>query len=125
MIVELLVVANPDPDSRLPYLIRLPLGGGLVFATSDTWPRTKGLYCHRLDIADWPAEPVIVDRVALNSCTRRGAAIDVVAAEVFAPSAQPSSAELRAWATDNGFAVSDRGRVPKTVLQAWHEAHRR
>lgn len=78
--VELLVVANPDPDSRLPYLIRLPLGGGLVFATSDTWPRTKGLYCHRLDIADWPAEPVIVDRVALSSCTRRGAAIDVVAA---------------------------------------------
>lgn len=78
--MELLIATNPDPDSRLPYLIRLPLGGGLIFATSDVWPRTKGLYCHRLDIADWPADPVIVDRVALSSCIRRGAAIDVVAA---------------------------------------------
>lgn len=78
-IVELLIATNPNPDSRLPYLIRLPLGGGLIFATSDVWPRTKGLYCHRLDIADWPADPVIVDRVALRSCSRRGAAIDVVA----------------------------------------------
>lgn len=78
--MELLIATNPNPDSRLPYLIRLPLGGGLIFATSDVWPRTKGLYCHRLDIADWPADPVIVDRIALSSCTRRGAAIDVVAA---------------------------------------------
>lgn len=50
--VELLVAANPAEDSRLPYLIRLPVGAGLVFATSDVWPRTKALYCHRLDIAD-------------------------------------------------------------------------
>lgn len=78
--MELLVVANPNPGSRLPYPIRLPLEAGLVFATSDVWPRTKGLYCHRLDIADWPADTVYVDRVELRSCTRRGAAIDVVAA---------------------------------------------
>jgi hypothetical protein len=78
--VELLIVANPNPDSRLPYLIRLPLGGGLVFATSDVWPRTKALYCHRLDIAEWPHDPVLIDRVELRSCSRRGAAIDVVAA---------------------------------------------
>lgn len=78
--VELLVAANPAEDSRLPYLIRLPVGAGLVFATSDVWPRTKALYCHRLDIADWPADPVVVDRVELRSCSRRGAAIDVVAA---------------------------------------------
>lgn len=51
----------------------------MVFATSDVWPRTKALYCHRLDIADWPEDAVIVDRVELRSCTRRGAAVDVVA----------------------------------------------
>ena len=36
---ELLIALNPDPDSRLPYLLRLPLGGGMVFRTSGTWPR--------------------------------------------------------------------------------------
>ncbi|WP_204079695.1 ERCC4 domain-containing protein [Mycobacterium riyadhense] len=78
--MELLVAANPDTGSRLPYLIRVPVGSGLVFATSDVWPRTKALYCHRLDIADWPDDAVVVDRVELRSCSRRGAAIDVVAA---------------------------------------------
>lgn len=78
--MELLVAANPDAGSRLPYLIRVPMGAGLVFATSDVWPRTKALYCHRLDVADWPEDAVVVDRVELRSCSRRGAAIDVVAA---------------------------------------------
>lgn len=77
--VELLIAANPNTESRLPYLIRVPLGGGLVFATSDVWPRTKALYCHRLDLADWPDGAALVDRIELRSCSRRGGAIDVVA----------------------------------------------
>ena len=75
---ELLVAVNPDPDSRLPYLIRLPLGPGLVFATSGTWPRTKALFCYPLDSGDWPGEPDIVERTPVRSCRRRGAAIDLV-----------------------------------------------
>lgn len=33
---ELLIAVNPDPDpdSRLGYLLRLPLGDGMVFRTS-------------------------------------------------------------------------------------------
>ncbi len=77
--MELLLARNPDPDSRLPYLLRLPLGSGLVFRTKGTWPRTSALYCHPVPIDDWPDEPEIVERVALRACTRRGAAIDVVA----------------------------------------------
>ncbi|WP_221585849.1 Lsr2 family protein [Microbacterium sp. G2-8] len=30
---------------------------------------------------------------------------------------------VRAWARDNGYTVSDRGRVPETVLQAYDAAH--
>jgi len=77
--VELLVTGNPDPDSRLPYLIRVPVGEGLVFATSGTWPRMKALYCHPIPIDEWPAGTEVVERVELRSCRRRGAAIDVVA----------------------------------------------
>lgn len=78
--MELLVVRNPDPDSSLPFLMRLPLGrDGLVFRTKGSWPRTSALYCHPVPADEWPAEPEIVERVPLRSCARRGAAIDVVA----------------------------------------------
>jgi hypothetical protein len=78
--VELLIARNPDPDSTLPFLLRLPMGAqGLVFRTKGTWPRTNALYCHPVAADEWPAEPDIVERVALRSCARRGAAIDVVA----------------------------------------------
>lgn len=74
----MLIAANPDPDSRLPYLVRLPLAGGMVFRTAGTWPRTKALYCHPMPIEEWPAGPEIVERVPLRACRRRGAAIDLV-----------------------------------------------
>jgi hypothetical protein len=76
--VELVIARNPDPESRLPYLLWVPLGGGMVFSTAGTWPRTKALYCHPLGLEDWPDEPEIVERVGLRSCRRRGVAIDLI-----------------------------------------------
>jgi hypothetical protein len=76
--VELLIARNPDPDSKLPYLMRLPLAGGMVFRTSGTWPRTKALYCYPVSADEWPGDPDIVERVRLRSCVRRGAAIDLI-----------------------------------------------
>ena len=71
------VVRNPDPDSRLPYLISLPLAeGALVLKARDSWPRTAKIYCHRCD--DWPEAPEIVEEVTVRSCVRRGVAIDLV-----------------------------------------------
>ncbi len=77
--MELLIASNPDPDSRLPFLLWLPLGDGLVFRTKDTWPRTSALYCHPVPVAEWPERPDILERVPLRACARRGAAIDVIA----------------------------------------------
>ena len=77
--MELLIARNPDAESSLPYLLRLPIGAGLVFRTKDTWPRTSALYCHPVADIEWPDEPEIVERVPLRACARRGAAIDVVA----------------------------------------------
>jgi len=76
---ELLIAANPDSDSRLAYLLRVPLGEGIVLRTSGTWPRTKALYCYPVPPEAWPVVPEIVERVPLRSCVRRGAAIDIVA----------------------------------------------
>jgi ERCC4 domain len=76
--VQLVIARNPDPDSALPFLLRVPLAGGLVFRTSGTWPRVKALYCYPVPVSEWPAAPEIVEQVGLRSCVRRGAAIDLV-----------------------------------------------
>jgi hypothetical protein len=76
--VDLVIARNPDPESRLPYLLWVPLGAGLVFSTAGTWPRTEALYCYPLALEDWPDHPEIVERVGLRSCRRRGAAIDLI-----------------------------------------------
>lgn len=60
--------------------MRVPLGEGIVLRTAGTCPRTKALYCYPVPAEEWPAEPDIVERISLSSCTRRGAAIDSVAA---------------------------------------------
>jgi ERCC4 domain len=72
------VAANPDPDSTLPFLIRLPLPDGeLVLKARDSWPRTAKVYCHRAEDG-WPEHPEIVERIPVRSCQRRGVAIDLV-----------------------------------------------
>jgi hypothetical protein len=74
---DLLVARNPDPDSALPYLVRIPLGpAGVVVKAKEPWPRTAKVYCHRA--VEWPADADIVERHAVRSCTRRGPAIDLV-----------------------------------------------
>ncbi len=77
MPAEFLIALNPEEDSSLPYLVRVPLGAdGVVLKVRDTWPRTAKVYCHRA--LEWPADADIVERVPVRSCVRRGAAIDLV-----------------------------------------------
>lgn len=74
---DFVIARNPEADSTLPYLIRLPLGPqGIVLKTKQTWPRTSKVYCHRAE--QWPPDAEIVERVPTRSCVRRGAAIDLV-----------------------------------------------
>lgn len=74
---DFVIARNPDGDSRLPYLLRIPLGdAGVVLKSRETWPRMTKVYCHRSD--DWPADPEIVERVPVRSCVRRGASVDLV-----------------------------------------------
>ncbi|GAA1185069.1 ERCC4 domain-containing protein [Mycolicibacterium alvei] len=76
---EMVIALNPDEDSRLPYLLRIPQpGGDLLFRTSGTWPRAKALYCHPVGLDEWPTDAVIVERLPLRSSQRRGASIDVI-----------------------------------------------
>ena len=74
---DFVIARNPDADSTLPYLVRLPLQpGAVVLKVKDTWPRTAKVYCH--PAPEWPADAEVVERVPVQSCVRRGAAIDLV-----------------------------------------------
>lgn len=74
---EFVVARNPEVDSTLPYLVRLPLPeGAIVLKVRDVWPRTAKVYCHRA--VGWPDDPDIIERVPVRSCQRRGAAVDLV-----------------------------------------------
>lgn len=72
-----LVAHNPSERSKLPYLVWLPIDGGLVLRAREPWPTTSRVFCH--DAGDpWPDEPDVVDDVAVRSCRRRGVAVDLV-----------------------------------------------
>jgi ERCC4 domain len=68
---------NPQEDSKLPYLLRLPLEGGLVLKARELWPTTARVYCHRFE-EPWAADAEIVEQTPVLLCRRRGAAIDLV-----------------------------------------------
>ncbi|MBA3430718.1 MAG: hypothetical protein H0U16_04450 [Actinobacteria bacterium] len=70
---QIFVVArNPEEDSKLPFLLRLPLEGGLVLKARDTWPRSARIYCHPFEGA-WPEGAEILEETPVVSCRRRGA----------------------------------------------------
>jgi len=71
------VARNPQADSRLPYLVRLPLEDGLVLKARAPWPATARVYCHRFE-EPWPEHADVVDEALVLVCRRRGPAVDLV-----------------------------------------------
>jgi ERCC4 domain len=74
---DFVIARNPDPISKLPYLLRLPLGSnGVILKSREMWPRTAKVFCH--PETEWPEDAEILQRVGVRSCVRRGAAIDLL-----------------------------------------------
>jgi hypothetical protein len=71
------VARNTDPESSLPFLLRLPVEGGIELKARDRWPSTARVYCHPLT-EGWPAEPEVLEEVPVLRCARRGRAVDLV-----------------------------------------------
>jgi ERCC4 domain len=72
------VVRNPDPTSSLPYLVHVPIDGGLVLKAREPWPRSARVYCIEEAAERELNDAEVVDDVAVLVCRRRGAAIDLV-----------------------------------------------
>ncbi len=71
------VARNPDAETRLPYLVWLPIEGGLVLKARETWPRAARVFCAQ-DATPWNESGGLLDEAEVLLCRRRGAAIDLV-----------------------------------------------
>jgi ERCC4 domain len=71
-----ILARNPDSESSLPYLLRLPIDDGLLLKARERWPATARVYCHPLE--EWPDRAEVLEQVEVRSCARRGRAIDLV-----------------------------------------------
>jgi hypothetical protein len=71
------VAHNPDAESTLPYLLRLPVDGGIELKAREPWPATARVYCHPLD-EGWPDAAEVLEEVPVRRCARRGRAVDLV-----------------------------------------------
>lgn len=76
MVKRFVVARNPDPESSLPFLVSLPIEGGIILKTKESWPRANRAYCHPVD--SWPEDAEILEEVEVRLCRRRGSAIDLV-----------------------------------------------
>jgi hypothetical protein len=115
---SLVVARNPDEASSLPYLLRLPIDGGLALKARDSWPRSARVYCHPLD-APWPPEAEVLEEVPITVCRRRGAAIDLVLDRLRLSRSQFVFTEIRGrpaifWQTQKAARGANPGaRVPR------------
>ncbi|MEX1262343.1 MAG: ERCC4 domain-containing protein [Actinomycetota bacterium] len=112
------IARNPQEDSKLPYLLRLPVDGGLVLKARDTWPRSARIYCHPFE-EEWPAGIEIVEETPIATCRRRGAMIDLVLDRPRLTRSQFVFTEVRGrpaifWQTRNAAKAANPGaRIPR------------
>ena len=71
------IARNPDAASKLPFLLHVPVDGGLILKARDTWPRSSRIYCYPME-SGWPDDADVLEEVPVVSCRRRGAAVDLV-----------------------------------------------
>ncbi|MGH2656077.1 MAG: ERCC4 domain-containing protein [Actinomycetota bacterium] len=68
---------NPEEGSTLPYLLEIPVEGGVILKAREPWPSSSRVYCHPWE-GPWPEGAEIVEEVPVRHCARRGPAIDLV-----------------------------------------------
>jgi hypothetical protein len=71
------IAQNPDAESSLPYLLRIPAGRELVLKAAQPWPISTRVYCHAYD-EPFPAAAEVLAEVGVRMCAWRGNALDLV-----------------------------------------------
>ena len=112
------IALNPEEDTKLPYLLHLPLEGGLTLKARETWPRSSRVYCHPFEGA-WPEPAEILEETPVTTCRGRGASIDLVLARPQLARSQFVFTQVRGrpaifWQTQKAARASNPGaRIPR------------
>lgn len=72
------VARNPDGQSSLPYLLRVPVGAGMVLKAAEPWPVSSRVYCHPVDEPGPSVALEVLEEVGVRMCAWRGRAVDLV-----------------------------------------------
>src|SRR3954447_11468986 len=72
------VARNPDTDSSLPYVLRVPVGSGMLLKAAEPWPMSSRVYCHPLDDPVPDGKLEVLEEVGVRMCAWRGRAVDLV-----------------------------------------------
>ena len=111
------VPAAPEPLRQVPVAVGAPEAGIAVATDPDAAPDPA---VGRRSSSATPQVRTTTSRA--SSAEPSGSTATPTARAAVSPTG-PTNAELRAWARENGFTVSDRGRVPREVVDA-HRAAR-
>jgi len=68
---------NPEEGSSLPFLLELPVRGGVILKAREPWPTSSRVYCHPWE-GPWPRGAEIVEEIPVRHCAWRGSAIDLI-----------------------------------------------
>jgi hypothetical protein len=103
-------------------LMRYRVTAGLVTAETEL----PGGGRARIDHYEGTILPADVPEEQVQTLLTRGQIEPVDSGETAEPAGgdgEPSNADIRVWAEDNGFKVSPRGKLPADVVDAYHAAH--
>ena len=115
-------------EDRYSRLFKLPHAAGARLAEAlaeaqARFPSVPVVFCESRPLAqEWTYRWLGACLSELGGQVSTSALEDTFAHAGTVPAAAPSTAELRAWARNNGFEVSDRGRIPADVLRAFAAA---
>ncbi len=88
------------------------------------FPNVPIMFCENRKLAqEWAYRFLGAALVAADLDASGAAAVAGFAEAHALPRAEPTAADLRAWAAANGYGVSDRGRVPRHIAEAYRAAH--
>ena len=107
--VELTVDSSEPPEDAMRALGALY---GVTLVVSSEVPDARR-----------PAQNSTLKRRKRSAATRPRTGAPAVDSDAGEWAGSPSNAEVRAWARRTGLSVSDRGRVPASVLRGYRNAH--